>query len=216
MSWWKTKKETPVLSPLDGYNLWASTYSKESNPIKNLSDALVEKFLPELKGKTILDAGCGTGKFCSLAENQNAMKVVGIDLSQAMIDEAKSVCSKTEFRCLDISKATIEQSHYDVVLCVLVMGHLESLTPSLDNLLQGLKKGGILILTDFHPFLTMLHSKRTFNDKHSGKEYEIRHHLHLFQDYFRVFSDRGVVVESLEEPAYNGNPVVFGIRARKL
>ena len=126
MSWWKTKKETPVLSPLDGYNLWASTYSKESNPIKNLSDALVEKFLPELKGKTILDAGCGTGKFCSLAENQNAMKVVGIDLSQAMIDEAKSVCSKTEFRCLDISKATIEQSHYDVVLCVLVMGHLES------------------------------------------------------------------------------------------
>jgi malonyl-CoA O-methyltransferase len=216
MRWWKKKREPSVLSPLEGYNLWASTYSKESNPIKNLSDTLVEKFLPSLEGKTVLDAGCGTGKFCKQAENQNALKVVGIDLSPAMIEEAKLVCSKTEFRCSDISNTNIEQSHYDVIICGLVMGHLQSLIPSLPGLLKALKNGGIIILTDFHPFLTMLHLKRTFNDNRSGKEYEIRHHLHLFQDYFKMFSDHGVVIESLEEPMYNGNPVVFGIRAQKV
>jgi malonyl-CoA O-methyltransferase len=213
MGWWS--KKTQVLSPLEGYNRWASTYSQESNPIKNLSDELVTRFLPDLKGKTVLDAGCGTGKFCALAEQQNASLVTGLDLSPAMIAEAEKLCAKTFFQCIDLSKESPEGTAYDVIICALVMGHIESLTPALSNLLLTLRKGGQLILTDFHPFLTMLQSKRTFNDNTTGKVFEIRHHLHLFESYFKIFQQHGVIVEQLEEPGYQDNPVVFGLRARK-
>lgn len=215
MMWWKNKK-IDVLSPLEGYNCWAKTYSQESNPIKNLSDSLVEKFLPDLRGKTVLDAGCGTGKFCALAEKQQAAKIVGIDLSPAMIEIAKTQNAKTSFRCESLTDTQLAENDFDVIICALVLGHIEQLTSVLATLLRALKKGGTLIVTDFHPFLTLLQSKRTFRDNRSGKQYEVLHHLHLFQEYVRCVCENDAMIEALEEPMFNGNPVIFGLQVTKL
>jgi malonyl-CoA O-methyltransferase len=215
MKWLKAKKEVPVLTALEGYNLWASSYSNESNPIKNLSDSFVEKFLPDLTDKIVLDAGCGTGKFCRLAEEKRASKIVGLDLSPAMIKEAQLSCRSTEFICSEISTAPLKESHYDVIICALVLGHIADVHAALENLLRGLKSGGSIIITDFHPFLTLARSKRTFKDKSSGKTYEVQHHLHMFTDYFECFKKHNVRIENFEEPLFQGNPVVFGIRGVK-
>jgi malonyl-CoA O-methyltransferase len=215
MSWLKRKKKIKTLSPLEGYNRWAASYQKESNPIKDLSDHFIEKFLPGVTGKAVLDFGCGTGKFCAVAEAQHASRILGIDISPAMIEVAKRQSSKTEFKCEDISGLSIDQHSFDVVICALVMGHLEKLTPALEKLVNGLKPGGVFILTDFHPYLTLLQSKRTFFDVSSREYFEVRHYLHLFEEYFSVFSKHSMTVEVLEEPKFNDAPVIFGIRARK-
>jgi malonyl-CoA O-methyltransferase len=215
MKWWPFKKEMKILSPLEGYNLWASTYHTESNPIKNLSDDFIKKHLPHLKEKSVMDAGCGTGKFCSIAEQQGASKILGLDLSPVMIDVAKTNCRITKFTCGDLSSATLEENNFDIIICALVLGHIENLTPALDHLLKALKNGGALIITDFHPFLTLLQSKRTFQDQRSGKHFEVRHHLHLFQSYFTILHEHAAVVEMLEEPIFNNTPVIFGMVIRK-
>jgi malonyl-CoA O-methyltransferase len=210
------KKIKPqVLSPLEGYNLWAATYQSESNPIKDLSDSLVKKFLPHLQGKSVLDCGCGTGKFCTIAEEQNAYRIVGLDLSPSMIRIAKQNHPKTEFICADITEVELEPNAFDVCISALMMAHLEHLEPPLKKMLHALKKDGIIILTDFHPFLTLTNAKRTFHHDRSGKSYEVRHFLHLFESYFKVFADQNFIVEKFEEPVFNNTPVVFGIRARK-
>ncbi len=214
MKWWPTKKEIDVLLPLDGYNRWAATYHQESNPIKTLSDGLIEKLLPSLGDKTVLDAGCGTGRFCSFAEKQHALKIVGLDLSPAMIEIARRRCPSVEFRCEDLYRSSIEEK-FDVIICALVLAHLENIKPALDNLLSALSPGGVMIITDFHPFLTLLHSKRTFRDLTSGRLFEIRHYLHLFQEYVRCFAEHQTVVEALEEPWFNNAPSVFAMRVRK-
>jgi malonyl-CoA O-methyltransferase len=215
MSWWKIKKEIKILSPLEGYNRWASSYPNESNPIKNLSDLFVEKNLPRLEGKNFLDSGCGTGKFCALAERQGATHVYGIDLSPTMIEMSRKLCNTAHLECADLSKIQIEEKMYDVIICSLVMGHIENLSPALPNLLNGLKNGGRFILTDFHPYLTLLREKRTFRDQHTNQHFEISHHLHLFQHYFHFFIKHGILVEIFEEPLYNNTPVIFGICGRK-
>ena len=212
--WWQNKKVN-ILSPLEGYNRWAATYSEESNPIKNLSDSLVEKFLPNLRGKSMLDAGCGTGKFCAIAEKQNAEVIIGIDLSPAMIEIARAQNAKPSFRCENLSDAVLAEDDVDVIICALVLGHIEHLTPILTKLLKTLKKGGTLIITDFHPFLTLLQSKRTFRDKLSGKQYEVLHHLHLFEEYVQCIHKNGATIEAMEEPMFNGNPVIFGFSIKK-
>lgn len=208
------KREAKVLSPLEGYNLWATTYQHESNPIKNLSDHFIEKNLPDLKDKSVLDAGCGTGRFCSLAEQQQAAIIVGYDLSPAMINIARVNCPLTEFRCEDLSTFKPEEKKFDVVISALVLAHIPSLQRVLSSLLNSLKQDGILLITDFHPFLTLLQAKRTFKDVASGRQFEIKHNLHLFQDYFSILENLAVI-EILKEPVYNNTPVIFGMVIRK-
>jgi malonyl-CoA O-methyltransferase len=213
--WWRKKKEAMVLTVLEGYDRWAQSYQQESNPIKNLSDELVEKFLPDLRQKIVLDAGCGTGKFCVLAEKQGASRITGLDLSSAMIEIARKNCPSGEFRSVDLSNVNLEPKHADVIICALVLGHIQNLKPALDGLLKSLKPEGTIIITDFHPFLTLSNSKRTFKDKSTGHTYEIPHHLHLFQEYFRSLSEHGITIDLLEEPSYRNTPVVFGLRGKK-
>ncbi len=213
--WWKKLKQAPLLTPLEGYNRWALSYHKESNPIKNLSDGLIEKFLPDLRNKAVLDAGCGTGKFCQIAEAQGASKIVGLDLSPAMIEVARKNCLSAEFRCVELSTAELEYQHYDVIISALVLGHIEDLKTVLNVLLTSLRPGGIIIITDFHPFLTLSKFKRTFTDTLTDKKYEVQHHLHLFQEYVKCLNDQDVMIEVLEEPFFQNTPVVFGLRCKK-
>jgi len=86
-------KRIKRLTPLEGYNKWSDTYHVEDNPIKKLSDEFIKSELPDLKGKSILDAGCGTGVFCKTAIDQRAAFVKGIDLSPKMIGQAKKELS---------------------------------------------------------------------------------------------------------------------------
>lgn len=216
MAWWSEKKERGVLSPLEGYNRWAVSYAEESNPIKNASDRFIEKFMTGLQGKKFLDAGCGNGKFCVAAQQQGAAFVQGIDLSPAMITLAQLQCPSGEFLCDDLATVKLRKHHFDMIVCGLVLGHIENLDAALDNLLNALHPEGVLLITDFHPFLTLQHARRTFHDKSSGRVYEIRHHLHLFQSYFSCFARHGMAVDVLEEPHHENTPVVFGMRIRKM
>jgi len=193
------------LSPLEGYNKWATTYHREDNPIKNLSDEFIKSELPDLKGKSVLDAGCGTGKICMMAVEGGASLVKGIDLSPKMIGEAKKNCPAAEFECADLSKVTLEL--YDVVVCGLVLGHIDALEPVLKKLIDSLRPGGHIILTDFHPYQTARKAKRTF--KSGEKTFEVKHTLHTLDEYFSLLSP--VRIAQFKEPMFNGNPVIFGI-----
>ena len=211
---WQNRKMVELVSPLEGYNRWAATYSKESNPIKDLSDERIGKFLPDVQNKIVLDAGCGTGHFCKLLNERGASKVIGIDISGAMIEVAKQNCPSVEFRSEDISIQSLEKETFDLIICALVLGHILDIRPALENLASSLKKGGTILISDFHPFLTLQHAKRTFEDA-SGNLYEIKHHLHLFQDIFQCLHQHRIVVETLEEPLWNDAPVIYALKAKK-
>ena len=55
---------------------------------------------PPLKGKTVLDLGCGYGWHCQYAAQQGASRVLGIDQSEKMIQTAqeKNPHNQVEYR----------------------------------------------------------------------------------------------------------------------
>lgn len=212
MKFWRRIKS---LSPREGYDLWARSYHAEANPIKKMSDHFIEENLPALAGKSVLDAGCGTGKFCVRAAERGASLVKGIDLSPAMIGEAKKNCPSGEFEYADLSGVSIGPGRFDVVICGLVLGHIENHKTVLFKLIEALKNGGSLIITDFHPHQTANQAKRTFKDSVSGKTYEVKHTLHTLDEYFSLLKEAGVRVDAFSEPLFNGKPVIFGISAIK-
>ena len=44
--------------------------------------------LPSLRGKRVLDLGCGYGWHCKYAADQGAEEVLGLDMSPKMLEEA--------------------------------------------------------------------------------------------------------------------------------
>lgn len=201
------------LEPLEGYNLWSQTYAKEENPIKRYSDELITNWLEDLKGKSVLDVGCGTGKFCQSANERGALKVFGADLSPKMIEEAKKNCEGATLKVLDLTKEKIE-GKFDVIVCALVLGHLANLDFALTHLINNLEVGGILLVTDFHPFQTLKGAKRTFKNN-KKEDIEVEHHLHFFEEYFKILSRADAFVDELIEPKWRDEPVVFGMKIRK-
>ena len=201
-------RKIKTLTPLEGYNRWSETYHTEDNPIKQLSDEFIKCELPDLKGKSVLDAGCGTGKFCKVAIDQGAAFVRGIDLSPKMIEQARNNCSEAFFKTGDLAVDSINEK-YDVIICGLVLGHIDSLKSAMHNLLNALSPGGHLILTDFHPHQTIRKAKRTFS--HHGKTFEVKHNLHDLVEFFTYLKDAHVDVVTIIEPRFNNTPVIFGI-----
>ena len=212
---WFKKKMTPVLSPKEGYDLWALSYAQESNPIKDLSNKLVESLLADLEGKSVLDAGCGTGHFCIFATRHRAAHIIGTDLSEVMIDQAKRNCPTAEFYCGDISTLNLKQKQVDVIICALVIGHIENISNLFLNFSAMLKPGGYLVLTDFHPILTQRNAKRTFKNPQTQQVTEIKHYLHTLEEIRGLLEQSGFRIDQLQEPQWNNTPVVYGFKAFK-
>ena len=54
------------MNPKQGYNNWADTYDTVENPTRDLDQVVTQTTLGDLRFKSILEIGCGTGKNTSL------------------------------------------------------------------------------------------------------------------------------------------------------
>ena len=53
----------------------------------------LQPLFPPLEGKAVLDLGCGYGWHCKYASEQGAASVLGLDLSERMVAEARQRCA---------------------------------------------------------------------------------------------------------------------------
>lgn len=51
----------------------------------------LKKMLPDFSGKDVLDLGCGFGWHCRYAIENGAKSVIGIDLSEKMLEKAREI-----------------------------------------------------------------------------------------------------------------------------
>ncbi len=96
-----------------------------------------------LAGLRVLDLGCGKGRFASPLAERGA-RVVGVDLSQAMLVHAKGIeRARAAARRLPFADAT-----FDVVFAVEVVEHVGDVRPILREARRVLRPGGRLVLVD--------------------------------------------------------------------
>ncbi len=80
-----------------------------------------------LSGMSVLDIGCNAGFVCFEAIRRGASRVLGVDLKQEYIDQAK-FCAEVlgadvEFRVLDIADLADLDETFDLVFCVGILYH---------------------------------------------------------------------------------------------
>jgi ubiquinone/menaquinone biosynthesis C-methylase UbiE len=114
----------------------------------------IKKQLPDLKGKVILDVGCGHGVDIVNYEKMGASEVFGIDSSKAMIEEAKKIVNRKENLFVgSMENMPFKNSQFDVIVGRFSIHYLPDLDKTYEEFSRVLKKKGILVLVAHHPFL---------------------------------------------------------------
>lgn len=135
-------------------------YSKMSRSVDGLKGAgewhELEKMLPDFEGKRMLDLGCGFGWHCIYAAEHGATSVIGIDLSEKMLAEAKK---KTTFPQVQYVRQGIEEIDYapnsfDVVVSSLAFHYIQSFEDICQKVNQCLVSGGDFVFSVEHPVFT--------------------------------------------------------------
>jgi len=98
----------------------------------------------QLKGKVVLDIGCGMGRFAEVATRWGA-KVVGIDLSAAVEMAARNLGDRS-FLALqaDVLALPFAPESFDCIYSIGVLHHTPDAERAFKNLPQYLKPGGSL------------------------------------------------------------------------
>lgn len=116
----------------------------------------IKKLLPKLENKSILDLGCGSGRFCFLFEEQQPKRVIGIDFSEEMVQIAQEIAlerkSGCEFIQGDIEDLSmIDSDSMDFVFSSTVLHFISDIKGVMKEIKRVLKPDGTCLLSVIHP-----------------------------------------------------------------
>ena len=191
----------------------------DGNRILN-SDPVLWKFAGDVSGRTVLDAGCGTGYLSKKLWDHGA-RVTGIDFSERMIAIARAQHPEMDFRvdsCTEL--CTLDDEHFDLVIANYVLMDTPDLRGTMTAFRRILKPDGVAVLVFSHPCFPQ--GRATVSQK--GDEITYRWDFSYFEpkkcidppwahfttefiwfhrplsDYWKAFVAAGFVVVDFEEP----------------
>jgi ubiquinone/menaquinone biosynthesis C-methylase UbiE len=127
------------------YDRWYAT------PLGQLAD-WVEKealfaLLPEIKGRRVLDVGCGTGNI-SLTLAQQGAHVVGLDASGPMLAKALDKVGRADFSIAwvrgEAGRLPFADESFDIVLSILALDFMADRESVIQEMVRVLRPGGFL------------------------------------------------------------------------
>ncbi|MHA2141590.1 MAG: class I SAM-dependent methyltransferase [Candidatus Thorarchaeota archaeon] len=119
---------------------------------QHILNPCVEQLIGDVKGKMLLDAGCGEGYLSRFYAQKGAI-VTGVDISERLVEICRSQPSDNlKFHIGSICNLDfIADNTYDIVLCNLVLLNVPCLKEALNEFSRVIKPGGALVFSIVHP-----------------------------------------------------------------
>lgn len=117
--------------------------------LQQLFKCLIDVVTPYVKGKIILDAGCGTGYGTGIWIKNGAKKIDAYNISEDSLNFARQHFKnpRIHFQQKDFNTASFKKNYYDICVSMEVLEHLENYEFHLNQIYSSLKKGGYLFLS---------------------------------------------------------------------
>ena len=144
----------------DEPNFFAGYAQLRENPLSAnavIVDPTRDALLPSLSGKHIIDLGCGTGNFCRKAIAEGAKSVVGIDISERMLDIARKQSKEGEplhYTRVSLDSWDAPSESADIIVSILALHYLPEIEPIFTQVNKALISGGRFVFCVEHPIMT--------------------------------------------------------------
>lgn len=190
---------TPSTGALPGsevasaYNQWSHTYESIVNPTRDMAAQILRRQLPDLQGRDILEIGCGTGVntryLAALGKS-----VVALDFSPGMLAQAQAnvTSPNVRFAQQDIRLPwNVSDASIDLIVCTLVLEHVEALEPIFQEAARVLRPGGEFFFCELHPFRQILGGQAQFLHAETGETVLVSAYYHDVSDYINPALQQG-------------------------
>ncbi|WP_196210035.1 class I SAM-dependent methyltransferase [Citrobacter sp. Res13-Sevr-PEB04-36] len=157
-------------------------YATLDRSVKGLDGApewpALQAMLPPLQGKRILDLGCGYGWFCRYARDNHAASVVGLDISEKMLAQARSMTpgEGISYQREDLEALTLAANSLDLVYSSLALHYLQDIERLLVTIYHSLTPGGMLVFSAEHPIYTAPLTQGWIKDKTGQQSWPVNHY----------------------------------------
>lgn len=164
------------------------------------------KALGDVKGKKILDIGCGPGLYANILHKMGA-EVYGIDISKKEIEIAKKHYKGIDFKVGSAESLPYHDKYFDTALIALAFTHFENMGLALDEVYRVLKDNGHLIISEGNPVIDVTNQiegksvlcRKFDNYFKEGIRYKVwnvfmpvRHVT--YETFFRLFREHGFIL----------------------
>ncbi len=133
-------------------NSWKIFSHYEDYHEKQFLDWIFPLTKEDFKRKVVLEAGCGKGRHTKIVSSYNLEALFSVDLSEAIFlvekllhRELKDGFPLTLVRC-DLKKLPFSDNFFDLIFCIGVLHHIDSMEEALKELWRILKPGGRIVL----------------------------------------------------------------------
>ncbi len=207
--------------------MWARDYPPYAhNAFMRAEERALLELLPEARGKIALDLACGSGRYARILHERGAAKIFALELSAEMLAHSKNIHAL--FLQGTLEKLPMPANFFDLIVCGLAIGHIENLSPAINEISRTLKRGGAFIFSDFHPRLALAGARREFSA--NGARFAVQHFPHLYADHAAALRAAGMQITGVREPIigkdiqenfdgaakWRGYPGALVIRAEKI
>lgn len=146
---YKGKKRSKLYLPKEGYDLFAPHYDDSFKLLSGFEKGQLFSVFGDMKGKKVLDLGCGTGRILGELKLFGA-EVTAVDISEEMLSKAKKKHPDVEMIVADAENLPFENDYFDVVTATFLIVHLKNPEIAFDEVYRVLKSGGEFVLTNIN------------------------------------------------------------------
>lgn len=202
-----------------------SAYEKMPRSIHGLEGAgewhVFQELMPDLQKKSVLDLGCGFGWHCRYAREQNASSVIGVDISEKMLQKARDMTNdpSISYVQMPIEDIHFADGQFDAVISSLAFHYIEAFDSICAKVYQCLKPGGVFLFSVEHPIFTSRKEQDWIYDEEGNilywavddyqaegrrkttflTENVVKYHR-TFATYMKNLLDAGFTIRAVKEP----------------
>src|ERR1700722_20033569 len=133
------------------FDTWAAVYDSQPNPLFTLEERYLKRLLPEIAGRNVLDAGCGSGRWLRYLANHHPDSLKGFDPSSEMLRAAAGKKTSADLVVGSCEEIPFPEQSFDLILSSFVLSHVGNLSQCATELHRVAREGCDLFLSDMHP-----------------------------------------------------------------
>lgn len=181
------------------YENFRSSRAKDLNFNDVIETPIITAMLPDLKGKKVLDVGCGMGQHALQYAKKGAASVLGIDISEKMLEFARKHNSAENITYKRMAFEDLDEftEKFDVITSSLAFDYAEDFGKLMKTIHRLLEKEGVLVFSMSHPICTAYDGvydrytrtetgERLYANLHNYEVEGVRH-IHWVVDDYEVY-----------------------------